>query len=116
LPSKRERQRFEDILNNIARIERFTAGFDYDAFAADERALFAVLHALLIISEAARKLEHQADRLAPEQPWPAIRTLGNVLRHEYDGVDTEIIWRIVCNDLPSLKRSVEQAISNLSSN
>ena len=113
--SERQIRRFEDILNNIAPIERFTAGMDLQAFSANEQATFAVLHALLILSEAARRLGIDAETQAPEQPWQAIRSLGNVLRHEYEGVDLGAIWRIVADDLPALKLSVERALGDLRS-
>jgi len=45
-------------------------------------AIYAVQYALLIISEAARKLGAHAESLAPGQPWPDIRGIGNLLRHE----------------------------------
>lgn len=98
------------MLENVARIERFTAGFDEATFAADEKAMFAVFHALLIISEAARRLGSEAETLAPEQPWQAIRAFGNVLRHQYDEVDPGATWRIVRDDLPSLKRSIQRVL------
>jgi uncharacterized protein with HEPN domain len=75
--------------------------------------LFAVFHALLIISEAARKLHAEAERLIPDQPWPAIRAIGNVLRHQYDEVDPAAIWNIVQKELGPLKQSVEQVLSEL---
>jgi uncharacterized protein with HEPN domain len=111
LPSEKQIRWFEDILENIARIERFTAGTDYQTFQANEQATFAVLHALLIISEAARRLGPAAEALAPNQPWRAIRSLGNILRHEYGGVDTGAIWRIVTDDLPVLKGATEKALA-----
>jgi uncharacterized protein with HEPN domain len=89
-----------DILDNIARVERFTAGLEFQTVAANEQTTFAVLHALLIISEAERRLGDEADALMPDQPWHAIRALGNVLRHEYGGVNIEAMWQIVANDLP----------------
>jgi uncharacterized protein with HEPN domain len=115
LPSDKRIRWFEDILENIERIERFTAGLDVQAFVADERVTFAVLHALLIVSEAARRLGADAETLAPEQPWRGIRGLGNVLRHEYADVDTDAIWRIVADDLPVLKSAVERALAELRS-
>jgi uncharacterized protein with HEPN domain len=115
LPSDKRIRWFEDILDNVARIERFTVGMDLQAFLADEQVTFAVLHALLIISEAARRLGADADTLAPNQPWRAIRGLGNVLRHEYGGVDPNAIWRIVADELPALKQAVERALSELRS-
>jgi uncharacterized protein with HEPN domain len=102
--------RLQDMLDSIARIERFTAGFDEADFVADEKAMFAVFHALLIISEAARRLGSDAEALAPEQPWQAIRALGNVLRHQYDEVDAGATWRIVRDDLPSLKQSIDRVL------
>jgi uncharacterized protein with HEPN domain len=103
----------DDILENVARIERFTAGADFRRFVGDEQITFAVLHALLVISEAARRLGADAEMLAPDQPWRAIRALGNVLRHEYGGVDPIAIWRIVTDDLPVLKAAVDRALSSL---
>ncbi len=115
LPSEKRIQQFADILENIARIERFTAGFDADGLAGNEQAFYAVLHALLIISEVARRLGNEAEALVPDQPWQSIRNLGNVLRHAYDGVDPSIIWRIVYDDLGGLKRALEQALAGLRS-
>jgi uncharacterized protein with HEPN domain len=112
VPSDKSARRFEDIIDNIARIERFTAGLDFEAFCQNEQAFYAVLHALLIISEAARRLQGDAEALAPEQPWQAIRSLGNVLRHAYDGVDPGVIWRVVRDDLESLRQSVGRVLGN----
>ena len=87
---------------------------DQAAFGADERAVYASLHALLIISEAARKLGAEASRLVPGQPWAGIGSIGNILRHEYDGVDPDIVWRVIRNgDLTPLKTAVGAALDRL---
>lgn len=113
MPSKDPVQRFEDILENIARIERFTVGLNLEAFSQDERVLFAVKHALLIISEAAVKLDALAPELCPDIPWADIRGLGNRLRHEYHSIDVIRIWRMVERELPPLKTAVEGALKRL---
>ena len=84
MPSSDPVQRFEDILENIARIEGFTAGMDLEAFTQNTQALYAVKYALLTISEAAKKLGHVGTEMCPEVPWRQIQGLGNHLRHEYD--------------------------------
>src|SRR5437879_3313742 len=33
--------------------------------------------------------------------------IGNVLRHEYDGLSDPIIWRVVTDELPKLKHAIE---------
>jgi uncharacterized protein with HEPN domain len=87
VPSKDPLQRFEDILENIARIEEFTDGMDMAAFVEDLKTSDAAERCLERISEAAKKLGDTAVELCPGVPWPAVRALGNLLRHEYDRVD-----------------------------
>ena len=54
--SKNPAQRLCDIVDNIDAIEVFTAGMDFDAFAADRKTSYAVIRALEIVSEASRRL------------------------------------------------------------
>ena len=65
------------------------------------------------IAEAAKKLEGIVDKLAPDQPWSDIRSLGNAIRHEYDSIDAAAIWNIVEEDLVPLADAVEAAIEKL---
>jgi uncharacterized protein with HEPN domain len=113
VPSKRPTDRFNDIIYNIDAIGRYTAGMTKKQFLADEKTLDATQLCLLRISEAAAKLDVQAQELAPDQPWPQIRSIGNRLRHEYDKIDRDEIWRIVRGDLVSLRAACEQAIQKI---
>lgn len=114
MPSRKPLLRLEDILENIERIEFYVRDHTYQDFADDGLCRDAVERCLLRISEAARKLEGTLDLLAPDQPWSAIRSIGNVLRHEYDTIDPAIIWKIVTNDLPPLKVAVRAALAQIS--
>ena len=110
MPSSDPVQRFTDILENIGRIEHFTQGLDASSFAADDRVVFAVKYALMIVSEAAVKLGDTATDLCPDIPWREIRGLGNRLRHAYDTVDVARIWLLIERDLPRLKAACEGAL------
>lgn len=65
MPFKDPQQSLEDILENIARIERFVSGLDAEDFGKSEEKQFAVQYALLAISEAAHRLGDDAERLCP---------------------------------------------------
>ena len=87
LPSEHPARRFADIIDNIERVEQFTAGMDLATFVSQGAVAYGVQYALLIISEAARKLGTHAERLAPDQPWADIRSIGNMLRHQYSAIN-----------------------------
>ncbi len=55
MPSKDPLQRFEDILDNIGRIEGYAEGLDSASFLADHKSYDAVERCLERISEAATK-------------------------------------------------------------
>ena len=114
MPSSDPAQRFEDILLNIARIEEHTTGVDDEtAFEESHLVYDAVERCLERISEAAKKLGLVAETLCPDIPWPKLRGLGNVLRHEYDRVEGFRIWYVVQDDLPRLKTAVGDALRKL---
>jgi uncharacterized protein with HEPN domain len=114
LPSEHPERRFENIIDNIDRIERFTAGMDLAAFVVNEPMVYGVQYAPVIISEAARKPGAHAERLAPNQPWGDIRSIGNVLQHQYDDVSPKVVGWIVQRDLAKLKAAARQPLLDLS--
>ncbi len=113
MSSKDPIQRFEDILENTNRIEEFTAGMDRATFEEDPKTSNAVERCLERVSEAARKLGPDAERLCPGVPWPKLCALGNYLRHEYDRVEIARVWMMLEDDLPPLKVAVFAALARL---
>ena len=114
MPSRDPAHRFEDILTNIERIELHIEGIhDETAFEEDPTVYDAVERCLERISEAASKLDGDAEVLCPEIPWAQIRGLGNVLRHEYDRVEGVRVWYTIKDDLPALKTASEGALRTL---
>jgi uncharacterized protein with HEPN domain len=83
---------------------------DQQAFTQDLKTANAAERCLERISEAARKLGDLAEGICPEVPWPKVRALGNLLRHEYDTVDMVRVWLMIEDDLPPLKASVQMAL------
>lgn len=106
-------QLFEDIAENIERIERYTTGYDEAGFREDAMCQDAVQHCLLRLSEAARVLGDKAQEHAPGVPWRDIRGIGNRLRHEYRKVEIGLIWRIVEKDMEPMKIATGLALSSL---
>jgi len=100
-----------DIAEAIEAIRRFTQGMDAAKFREDAKTVAAVERKLQVISEAAIRLGEQAEVLCPGLPWRDIRGIGNWLRHQYDHVDVDAIWRTITDDLPPLEGAVARALS-----
>jgi uncharacterized protein with HEPN domain len=113
LPSKRPRTRFQDIVDNVDAIKRYTSGFDQEKFLSNDLTVDAVQYCLLRISEAAAPLPVEAKELAPNQPWTDISRIGNRLRHEYHMISKITLWQIIEEDLASLRNDCAKAITLL---
>src|SRR3990172_2939115 len=93
----------DDILQAVAKIRRYTAGLSFQAFAADEKTVDAVVRNLEVIGEAAGKLPENVRAQCAGIDWKRITGLRNILIHEYFGVDLPIIWDIIQNKLAELE-------------
>jgi uncharacterized protein with HEPN domain len=112
LPFRDPLSSLHDVYEAIESIERFTKGIDSPAFQADEKTCAAVERKLLVLSEAARRLGDDAQKLLPSIPWNNIRGIGNWLRHQYDRGDPLAIWLTVERDLPPLKLAVHKVLAS----
>ena len=106
MPSERDTSRLVDIHDHIALARQFVGG-SYDQFAADQKAILAVTRCLEIISEASRHLNQQWKAGHADLPWTQIAGAGNVYRHDYPLVRTELIWETVQKALPTLGEVVD---------
>ena len=92
----------EDILEAIAKIQRYTKDMTLAEFEADELKVDAVVGNFTIIGEAARKILPKVENSHADIPWGEIRGLRNRVVHKYRNVDLEIVWDIIQNYLPPL--------------
>jgi hypothetical protein len=49
----------------------------------------------------------------PEIPWRRVVGLRNRIIHEYFGVDLEIVWSVITDDLPPLRSEIKRIIDGL---
>lgn len=110
MPSSYTGRVLATIAHNIALARRFAEGMTPEAFAADERTIYAVTRCPEIISEASRRLPKDVQALHPEVPWAQIAGAGNVYRHDYEDVLASILWNTVHGQLETLERAVRELL------
>lgn len=96
-----------DILEAIERIEEITRGKSLVEFEASWQMRWLVQRAIEIISEASRAIPDDLANIRPEIPWRKVRGIGNVLRHDYEGLSDRIIWNVILDELPRLKLAIQ---------
>ena len=110
MPPREWRLRVEDILEAIARIERYVDGLTFEQFQADQKTVDAVVRNLEVIGEAVRHLSTDLESLPGDVPWTDIAGMRNILIHEYFGVDLSIIWQTLNEDLPALTVQLQKLL------
>jgi uncharacterized protein with HEPN domain len=93
----------QDILESIDAIFDYVRGMSFEEFSVDRMRCAAVTRELEIIGEAVGKLPATLKEQFPEVEWQDIKDFRNLLIHEYFGIDIEIVWKVVHEDLPGLK-------------
>ena len=75
-------------------------------FKTDRLRRNALIRCLEIISEASRRLDPAIQSRHPEIPWQDIASAGNIYRHEYQDLDTRLVWGTITAALPQLDVAV----------
>jgi uncharacterized protein with HEPN domain len=96
-----------DMLRACRLIRDFVAGLDRSTFLSDAKTKSAVLHQLLILGEAAKRVSAQTRAQFPSIPWRSITGMRDVLIHDYDDVDLEQVWQTVTCDIAPLVHVLE---------
>ena len=110
MPSRDTARVLHTIAYNIELARRFVGDISYDAFADDERTLYAVTRCLEIISEASRRLPDDLKGRHPGVQWDQIAGAGNVYRHDYEDVLADILWNTVRDHLHLLEEAVRKEL------
>lgn len=107
------RDYLQDILYAVKRAESFIEGMDFVAFEADEKTAFAVVRALEIVGEAAKKIPPEVRQKYPDLPWREMAGMRDKLSHDYFGVDFRRVFETMRQDLPSLRASLEKILQDI---
>jgi uncharacterized protein with HEPN domain len=111
-PEQRDSAHLWDMQDAARGTLRILGGMDLAQFLLpdQERTRLAVERTLEILGEAARRVSQAFRGAHPEIPWKDLIGLRNVISHEYDKVDYEVIHGIIWNRIPDLLRRLEPLV------
>ena len=102
-----------DINRAAERVLEFTKGMDRAAFQVDPKTQSAVLHQLMVLGEAVKRLSSDYRARQGGIPWPLMAGMRDQLIHAYDVVDVDEVWKTVEKDIPELLSLLKPLVSSL---
>jgi len=101
----------KDILEAATRAVDYCSELQYDAFLKDTKTQDAVVRNLEIVGEAVKNLSQETRNREPSIPWKNISGMRDRLIHDYFGVNWDVVWSVVKEDLRDIMRRIENMLS-----
>lgn len=101
-----------DILEEIDSILAESDTIEYTDFVTSNAKLKSTKYSLLVIGEACSKFPEEILQKYTKVNWRQIKGLRNRIIHEYFGTNVKVIWKVVKEDIPILKREILIILTN----
>ena len=102
-PAQREWHFYiDDMIDFAHKVLVYSDGLDQVSFVGSGLNYDATLRNLELIGEAAMHISDAIRAAHPEIPWRMIIATRNRLIHGYLGIDNDILWSIIQDDIPAL--------------
>jgi len=108
-----DKVRLQHISDAILEIESYLKQARTKEFMENSMMRYACIKQLEIIGEASNHLSAKIRKEFTAIEWAQIRGMRNMFVHEYFGLDSNIVWDIIQNDIPELKQIVTEMLSSL---
>ena len=100
------RDYLDDMITSIDDAISFIEGMEYKKFYQDKKTVNAVVRSLEILGEAGKKIPEKIRKKTQDIPWKQICGMRDKLIHDYFGVDYEMVWKVVKEDLPAIREKL----------
>ena len=101
------------ILDEINFLTKETEGIKFEQFIKNQILKRASSRSLEIIGEAVKNLPADFKKRYKDIEWKKIAGLRNKIIHYYFGVNWDILWDVIKNQLPKLKEQVENILDQI---
>jgi len=101
-----------DMLEAARRAMQYCSGLDYSRFLSDTMVQDAVVRNIEILGEATKNLSDNIRVQMPDVRWQSIAGMRNRLIHQYFGVNWDIVWTVVHDELPALVAELAAVLEN----
>jgi len=101
------------ILESINIIENSLKNLTKEQFKSKINVQDSAVRRLEIIGEAVKNLSNETRNKYTQMEWKKIAGMRDVLIHAYFSVDYDLVWNIIKDDLPKLKKNIDRMLKEL---
>jgi uncharacterized protein with HEPN domain len=112
MQSEQDIVRLRHMLDAAKKIVEYTEPIQRADLDRDEKLALALVRLLEIVGEAAKAISPDFRRNNPQIPWREIAGTRDRLIHGYYDIDLDIVWQIVCDDIPPLIVAIEGILAS----
>lgn len=91
----------------------YTEGLDQQGLLASRMRWDATLRNLELIGETATHIPEDFRAAHPQIPWRKIVALRSAIIHGHLGVDSDVIWSVIRDDVPALRDALAKVLDPL---
>lgn len=102
----------EDIRRNLELIIEFTETMDREQFEVEYKTQYAVIRALEIAGEAAKRVPQEVRDRDKKIPWKAMAGMRDRLIHAYDNINVDIVWNTARRTVPEILPRIQSLLSD----
>jgi len=99
-----------DVLDACRTLMNSTAGMTLEEYGANYEKQLACERLFEIIGEATKRVSSDLKDSEATLPWKKMIGMRNVVIHQYDQIDVELVWKIIQQDVPAVARQVERLL------
>ncbi len=100
------------ILDETKYLMASSKGISKSRFLKNQTVKRAFVRSIEIIGEAAKKVSPEFKERYSDIDWKAMAGMRDRLIHDYLGIDYDLVWDVVINKIPSLKKRVEEILQS----
>lgn len=91
-----------DIVRAGELILQFAQGVSREQLESDVMRQSAILYQITIMGEATKRLSREFRSQHTEVPWDDIAGMRDIIAHQYDRLDLNIVWQVIQRNIPEL--------------
>lgn len=107
----RDNASLRDICNSGKIVLKFAESLSREGLSLDDSNTAGVVLHIMLIGEATKRLSPELRAQYPDIPWQQMAGMRDIIAHQYDKIDFDVMWDVIKVGIPEMLEKVEPLLS-----